>query len=174
MSRQVRDFVYRLFIIVHIPPTIVLALPLILPQSILPSWARKGVEYYLSTHNDPLLAGKSYPGGWFGGLSVCEVLLHLPFFLWALRLPIGQCQFVRADALGDRRLELPSLVYSVHAWTCVLAAMCELFSFPPSVLNTSDKFKMGMMYIPFQVVLGAMAIDMYKRVRIRLSAIKQE
>src|SRR5271155_253792 len=40
-------------------------------------------------YNDPLVGGKSFPGGWFGGFYACEVLLQLPYFLWALTVPIG-------------------------------------------------------------------------------------
>jgi hypothetical protein len=62
----------------------------------------------------------------------------------------------------------------VHASTAVFAAVCELFAFPSSVLLQSDKLALGAMYIPFQVVMGIMAIDMYKRVRKRLEGTKQE
>jgi EXPERA (EXPanded EBP superfamily) len=74
---------------------------------------------------------------------------------------------IQADLLGDKQLELPSLVYSVHAWTCVLAALHEIYSFPESVLPHSDRIKLSLMYIPFQVVLAGMAIDMYARVKQR-------
>ena len=79
-----------------------------------------------------------------------------------------------ADDLGDKRLELPSLAYSIHATTTVFAAICELFAFPENVLCTSDKVILGMSYIPFQIVTGLMAIDMYKRVRRRIEAPKQD
>jgi len=110
-----------------------------------------------------LVGGKSFPGGWFGGFYACEVLLQLPYFLWALTVPIG-----------DKRLEPPSLAYSVHPSTAILACVCELFAFPETVVPWSEKMSLSAMYIPFQVVVGLMAIDMYKRLRRRLEGVKQE
>ena len=79
-----------------------------------------------------------------------------------------------SDYLGDKRLELPTLAYSIHAGTTILAAICELFAFPETAMNTSDKIIMGASYIPFQIVTGIMAIDMYKRVRSRMDAPKRD
>src|SRR5271170_2774321 len=89
MSRSTRDLLYRVFIITHILPSVLLAIPGVLPSHLLPSWCNKPLQLYLSTYNDPLVGGKSFPGGWFGGFYVCEVLLQLPYFLWALSVPIG-------------------------------------------------------------------------------------
>lgn len=174
MSRSTRDVSYRIFIIIHILPSILLAIPGVLSNHILPPWSQKPLQLYLSTYNDPLAGGKSFPGGWFGGFSACEVLLQLPYFLWALTIPIGIHCFVSQLKKGDKRLELPSLAYSVHASTAVLACVCELFAYPETVLTWSEKVTLGAMYIPFQILLGLMAIDMYKRIRIRLEAVKQE
>jgi hypothetical protein len=174
MSRSTRDLIYRLFVISHIPPSLILALPQILPETIQPNWARKPLQWYLSTYNDPLGGGKSFPGGWFGGLTVCEVLLQLPYFLWALTMPIGMLTVGGTDDLGDQRLELPSLAYGIHAVTATFAAICELFAFRDAVLPITDKIKLGGMYIPFAMIMGMMAIDMYKRVRTRIEGIKQE
>jgi hypothetical protein len=49
-----------------------------------------------------------------------------------------------------------------------------MFAFPEAVLPTSDKIKLGGMYIPFAMIMGMMAIDMYKRVRARIGGIKRE
>ena len=89
MSRSTRDVLYRVYVIVHILPTVLLTLPAVLPASIVPAACLKPLQWYLSNYNDPLVAKSTYPGGWFGGLSVCEVLLQLPYFLWATTLPIG-------------------------------------------------------------------------------------
>jgi hypothetical protein len=75
---------------------------------------------------------------------------------------------------GDKRLELPTLAYSIHALTAVLVALCELFAFPAHTLKMSDKITLGAMYLPIHFVLGIMAIDMYKRINIRLAAVKQD
>jgi hypothetical protein len=69
---------------------------------------------------------------------------------------------------------LPTLAYAIHASTAGFAAVCELFAFPESILPQSDKIILGAMYIPFQLVVGVMAIDMYKRIRRRLQGIKQQ
>jgi hypothetical protein len=94
MSRSTRDLIYRLFVISHIAPSILLALPQVVPGSLLPSWSTVPLQWYLTTYHDPLGGGKSFPGGWFGGLTVCEVLLQLPYFLWAVTVPIGKNYFV--------------------------------------------------------------------------------
>jgi hypothetical protein len=52
--------------------------------------------------------------------------------------------------------------------------MCELFTFPDAIVTKSEKIALGSMYIPFQIILGAMAIDMYKRVRMRVDGVKQD
>lgn len=146
-----------------------------LPSHVLPAWSTKPLKLYLSTYNDPLGGGKSVPGGWFGGLLVCEVLLQLPYFVWALTLPVGNnLPSIALNIPGDKRLELPSLAYSVHASTAILAAICELFAFPETILSQSERITLGAMYIPFQLVLAVMAVDMYKRVRRRLDGIKQD
>ena len=75
---------------------------------------------------------------------------------------------------GEKRLELPTLAYSVHALTAVLAATCELFAFPESVLSLSEKITLGAMYVPVHMVLWVMAVDMYKRMRVRLANLKKE
>jgi hypothetical protein len=171
MSRSTRDVLYRIYVIVHIFPSILLALPAVLPSSIVPAACLKPLQWYLSTYNDPLAGKKSFPGGWFGGFSVCEVLLQLPYFFWAATVPIGSIEILgQANDLGDKRLDLPSLAYAIHATTTIFAAICELFAFPETVINTSEKITLGMSYIPFQIMTGIMAIDMYKRVRRRIEA----
>jgi hypothetical protein len=87
--KSTRDWIYRIFIISHILPTLFLAVPLVIPNRVLPKWYKKPLELYLSTYDDPLVGGKSFPGGWFGGLSVCEVILQSPYFFWALTVPVG-------------------------------------------------------------------------------------
>src|SRR5579859_7853267 len=67
MSRSTRDVLYRIYVIIHIFPTILLALPAVLPSSIVPAPCLKPLQWYLSSYNDPLAGKKSYPGGWFGG-----------------------------------------------------------------------------------------------------------
>ena len=89
MLQRTRDLIYRTFIICHIPPTLLLAVPLVLSPQALPPWCLKPLRLYLATYNDPLPGKKSYPGGWFGGLTLCEVVLQFPYFLWALSIPVG-------------------------------------------------------------------------------------
>ena len=89
MLQRTRDLIYRTFIICHIIPTLLLAVPVVLSPQTLPSWCLKPLRLYLATYNDPLLGKKSYPGGWFGGLTLCEAVLQLPYFFWALTIPVG-------------------------------------------------------------------------------------
>jgi hypothetical protein len=174
MSRSTRDLIYRIFVITHVAPTLLMVLPLVIPPGYLPSWTRLPSKWYIDMSHDPLLRGKSLPGGWFGGLCVCEVLLQLPYFLWALTIPIGTTSLEMTLTLGDQRLELPSLAYSVHTTTATFAVVCELFAFSESVVPKADLIRLASIYIPFQAITAMMAIDMYKRVRRRLSGAKQE
>jgi hypothetical protein len=75
---------------------------------------------------------------------------------------------------GDRRLELPSLVYAVHGATTLLGCLCEFFAFPENLLPQKEKITFGMMYGPILAVQMLMAMDMYKRVRQRLDNVKKE
>src|ERR1700721_1603174 len=118
MSRSIRDLIYRIFIVIHIFPSVLLALPAVVGRAKLPFWCFTALDWYNSTYNDPLPSGKSWPGGWFGGLSICEILLQLPYFFWTLTLPIGLSLCGDSDS-GDPKLELPSLVYSVQATTAI-------------------------------------------------------
>jgi hypothetical protein len=101
MNQRARDLIYRAFVISHIFPTLLLAVPLVLSPHAIPTWARKPLQFYLATYNDPLVGKKSYPGGWFGGMTLCEVALQLPYFLWTLTVPVGVFHF--SSTLMSRR-----------------------------------------------------------------------
>jgi EXPERA (EXPanded EBP superfamily) len=90
MSRSARDLLYRIYIIIHVFATSLLTVPVVLPRSMVPEICFKPLQWYLANYNDPLVGKKGFPGGWFGGFSVCEAWLQLPYFLWAIMLPIGQ------------------------------------------------------------------------------------
>src|SRR5579859_4393895 len=92
MSRSARDIVYRVYITIHIFATVFLTVPAVLPSSLVPEVCLKPVQWYLANYNDPLVGKKGSPGGWFGGFSACEAWLQLPYFLWAITLPIGSIE----------------------------------------------------------------------------------
>jgi hypothetical protein len=88
MSTSTRDVIYRFFVFQHILPTVLFSFPAIIGPANLPGWVNQPKEWYLTTYNDPL-GVRSFPGGWFGGLTACEVFLQLPYFIWSLTVPIG-------------------------------------------------------------------------------------
>ena len=131
MPHSTLDVLYRLFIICHIAPTLLLAVPGVFPSCFLPLWSQKPLRWYLATYNDPLVGGKTFPGGWFGGLSACEVFLQLPYFLWAMTIPIGKIVLRRAimTCQGTSGWSCPvsPTLFTLQLQSWSLCVICSLF-----------------------------------------------
>uniref|UniRef100_A0A8C8BGF9 Transmembrane protein 97 n=1 Tax=Otus sunia TaxID=257818 RepID=A0A8C8BGF9_9STRI len=82
-----RERLFGLYFLSHIPVTLLVDLPLLLPDGLRP---RELLEWYTATFRDPLML---QPPAWFKAFMYCEAVLQLPFFPVAVYAFLkGWCQ----------------------------------------------------------------------------------
>lgn len=138
------------FFLLHIPITLLVDLSPIYPASFL--FALPGLirNFYVSTFQDPLLAGESVPGGWFTGFLLLEGFVQLPICLFV----VLQFARKRQDALITK---LVVLCYSIQVLTTTWGCLFELSSF--TKLGRLQLFGLIGFYAPYLVIPGFMAWD---------------
>lgn len=146
------DTVSRFFFLLHIPITVLCDLAPLYPKTplfLLPHLIR---DFYLASFNDPLLAGKSQPGGWFSSFLVLEAVLQLPACVWI------SIQFhrKREHSFSTR---LIVFAYCIQVTTTTWACLAEILSFDGHVLGLAEKLKLVGFYTPYLIIPLLIAVD---------------
>ena len=148
------DSITRWFFLLHIPITLLVDLSPLYPSSPLFAVPHAIRAFYLKSFNDPLLAGHSYPGGWFGSFLFLELVLQLPACIWVT------VQYSRNRA-HTFFTQFVIFAYSVQVATTTWACLAEVISF--ETLAISDKIQLIGFYGPYLGIPIAMAIASARR-----------
>ncbi|XP_046543549.1 sigma intracellular receptor 2-like [Haliotis rubra] len=111
--RKALDVVFCCYFVFQIPSTVLLDTQALFPSWVYPQWLQNMQVSYVEGFRDPYMADpSSFP--WFMATCVVEFSLEIPFFFiaaYAYFYGAQRCPWIR----------LPSLMYSVHTATSVLA-----------------------------------------------------
>ncbi|CAM9725123.1 unnamed protein product [Bubo scandiacus] len=109
-----RERLFGLYFLSHIPVTLLVDLPLLLPDGLRPRGLTELLEWYTATFRDPLML---QPPAWFKAFMYCEAVLQLPFF------PVAVYAFLKG---GCRWIRTPAIIYSTHAATTLFAILAHI------------------------------------------------
>ncbi|KAI8924842.1 hypothetical protein BC831DRAFT_551056 [Entophlyctis helioformis] len=121
------DMLMAIFFAIHIFPSLVfapqVALPPHLAAAYVPVKARLALEGAVAGTGDPFLsmALGSAEGGaarepWMAGIFTAEVVLQLPFFVYA----------ITALCMNWKSFRIPAIIYATHSLTTQIPIMAEL------------------------------------------------
>ena len=73
--------VFLAYFITHIPATMLIDAQVVLPERVVPTFAKRLLRWHIETNDDVLMANRPR---WLVGLVTCELLFQLPFFFYAV------------------------------------------------------------------------------------------
>ncbi|XP_074778901.1 sigma intracellular receptor 2 [Athene noctua] len=141
-----RERLFGLFFLSHIPVTLLLDLPLLLPDGLRPRGLTELLEWYTSTFRDPLML---QPPAWFKAFMYCEAVLQLPFF------PVAVYAFLKG---GCRWIRTPAIIYSTHAATTLFAILAHILfhdfspSEQPGPQTQRERLTLLSVYVPYLLI----------------------
>ena len=89
--------IFLVYLITHIPATMMIDSQVVLPRALVPAFARKALEWHIATNNDVLMANQP---PWLRGLVACELLFQLPFFFVAVKALMGRKNWIRGYCIA--------------------------------------------------------------------------
>ena len=96
-SRPV-DFVLFMFLLSHIPITILLDSQSIIPRELYPDFAKRLLDFWIDTSQDPLVSTNPT---WFKALVWCELCIQLPYFFLATYALLFNCRYSEGRLLKE-------------------------------------------------------------------------
>lgn len=147
MTAAIETLTYYFFLL-HIPITLLVDLSPLYPAISVFSLSRLLREFYVSKFEDPLLAGKSVPGGWFFSFLLLEGIVQLPICIFVV------LQYKR-DKEKSFLTRLIILVYAIQVMTTTWGCLFELLSF--TGLSWIKKVGLIGFYAPYLLIPAIMA-----------------
>ncbi|KAI5476753.1 hypothetical protein MNV49_007343 [Pseudohyphozyma bogoriensis] len=146
LSRNARDWIYLVFLLIHIPATLLVDIQaLLFAEQFSPTSLRQ--VYLLAQKDDPLLTHATHPDWvWFQSFIILEIVFQLPTF------------FIGARGLlkGSKSVWPLLALYGASSATTTWACLATVITMPgiekqlPQLLAS---------YVPFFLVPFCMALD---------------
>ena len=124
----------------HIPITLLMNGQTILPEAMFPDALRGMLPFYAAQFNDTLMTAPF--DTWFKSFVVCEVLLQVPFFIYAVKSLVNW-----KTTNGSGWFRTACLIYGAHAVTTLIPILAEtMFN---NVNSTTEKCILVGFYLPY-------------------------
>lgn len=131
---------FLVFFASHIPITLLMNGQTVLPEAMFPDALRGMLPFYAEQFNDTLMMAPF--ATWFKSFVVCEVLLQVPFFIYAVKSLV---HWQTTD--GSGRFRTACLIYGAHAVTTLIPILAEtIFN---NVNSTTEKCILVGFYLPY-------------------------
>eukprot|EP00245_Coleochaete_scutata_P004462 TRINITY_DN170_c0_g1_i2.p1 TRINITY_DN170_c0_g1~~TRINITY_DN170_c0_g1_i2.p1 ORF type:complete len:173 (+),score=29.68 TRINITY_DN170_c0_g1_i2:68-586(+) len=130
------DIIFIIFFIVHIPTSLLIDSQVVLPPGLFPQVLQDLLQFHISTNEDFLVGSKP---AWFIGLTMCELLVQVPYFF------IASYAFIA----GKQWIQMPSILYGSHVATTLIPILAEFWA---SSLSFEAKVKLTGIYIPYLII----------------------
>ncbi|MEW5316251.1 MAG: hypothetical protein WDW38_007632 [Sanguina aurantia] len=142
-NSNVLHLLYVLFLVIHVPTTVLLDAQSVFPRSSFPSWAVELLDWHIKTNADHLVSTNP---PWFLALVYCEIMLQLPFFL------------VGAYAIYTKRswIRIPAIIYGAHVSTTMVPILGDIFFGPQ---HGPHSLALAGIYMPYLLVPFAMMMS---------------
>ena len=124
----------------HIPITLLMNGQTVLPEALFPNVLRGILPFYAAQFNDTLMTAPF--DTWFQSFVVCEVLLQVPFFIYAVMALLNW-----QSTNGSKWFRTACLVYGSHAVTTLIPILAETIF---NKKNTAaEKCVLVSLYLPY-------------------------
>ena len=131
----------------HIPITLLIDGQAVLPPSLYPRPLRDLLAWYASAFRDGLMTPGSHPP-WFRSLVACEVLLQLPFFVYATRV-IWNRGGGGGGGGGGGAFRPLCVAYGSHTATTLIPIMATVAS--DGTTTMGEKVVLLGLYLPYLI-----------------------
>ncbi|GAA5964566.1 hypothetical protein JCM3765_005238 [Sporobolomyces pararoseus] len=151
LAERTRDWIYLVFLAVHIPATILVdSQAIFFAERLSPSVLR--IPFLFAARDDPLLQNANNPlFAWFQAFIILEVIFQLPTFFLGIR-----------GLYRDSPSIYPLLtLYGASSATTTYACLATVLTMPG--ISQPHLFKLLASYVPFLLVPLAMAVDFSTR-----------
>ncbi|KAL5600891.1 hypothetical protein BROUX41_005730 [Berkeleyomyces rouxiae] len=169
MTRYFSDTIYTLFLGIALASMILVDLVPFYPSRL---WAMPNAplsflnsirQFYIDTYNDPYFTS-THPS-WFDLFTYIELFYQFPAAAYLL------FQFLTEKNISGTT-ELHALVFSLGFALTTLTCVWDVQYWDPAVYSAPKKLEfMGLIYGPFFLIPGIMAVDMFLRLQNRLSLV---
>jgi hypothetical protein len=133
---------FLIFFISHVPITLLMNGQTTLPEAMFPDVLRGLLPFYAAQFNDTLMTAPF--DIWFKSFVVCEVLLQVPFFIYAVKSLVN---WQTTD--GSGRFRTACLIYGAHAVTTLIPILAEtIFN---NVNSLTEKCILVGFYLPYLI-----------------------
>ncbi|KAJ2019195.1 Transmembrane protein 97 [Coemansia sp. S680] len=156
------DIVYFFYFVSHIPITLLIDVVPIFPIELIPNALISLNSLLTDVLGDPFMGIGSRARSdmtWFRSLLVCELVLQLPFFFYAVWALWTNCP----------RRHAPLLVYGVHVATTMVPVLGMLFRGNVD-RSCNTRAMLAGIYMPYLLIPLAMAYESFKHCVSALSA----
>ncbi|XP_075024331.1 sigma intracellular receptor 2 [Calonectris borealis] len=109
-----RERLFALYFLSHIPITLLVDLPALLPAGLRPRGLTELLQWYAATFRDPMML---QPPEWFKAFIYCEAFFQMPFF------PVAVYAFLKG---GCKWIRTPAIIYSTHVATTLFAILAHI------------------------------------------------
>ncbi|GMM49620.1 Ema19 protein [Starmerella bacillaris] len=154
MSSRIDKF-YTAYFWFHVAITLLVDAAIALPVKYQFDIQKAMLSTHIAMNNDVLVAAKP---AWLQGFVWIELVLQVPFFIWAgIALP-----------KNDIRVYPAILAYGVEASTTTFACLVEILSNPD--ISAADQRGLMGLYLPTFIIPLLMAVDFGLRISKKLKA----
>jgi hypothetical protein len=150
------DLLYMTFLVLHIPPTLLLDAQAVLPSHYFPNGLKAFLANYIATSKDPLLSNIQQPQfAWLRAYMVCELTVQmLVFVAGPLALYKGKLQASYPAELinvpDNRKFWPVLLLYAAHGATTTLACLANISA--ATYLDSKQYTLLMCSYLPYLLV----------------------
>lgn len=157
LSSRPLDFLYFVFMLIHVPCTVLLDAQALYPRRLVPKVLLDVSEWYIALSGDPLIRGAFHGGpefDWFRAFLYLELIFQLPVFLIA----------IKAFYAGPPKLQtLYPLILAYSASSCTTTFACLVYFLTSPDPTPFQMLLLMVGYVPFFLVPFGMAVDMVVR-----------
>ncbi|KAF4965452.1 hypothetical protein FSARC_6754 [Fusarium sarcochroum] len=167
-QKLTRDWVYMAIVAVQLIGMILLDFTEFYPESLYISptaplhFLTVVRSTYVANTGDPFF-GEKFNGAWFHGMFYVELFVQFPlavYIVWTLA----------SKKPSSGQTELAGLAFGCLTGMGSVACLAELQSMGPELVTDAHKLNLFWgTYLPFAIIPGVMAVDMYTRLLRRVS-----
>ncbi|EEH47110.1 uncharacterized protein PADG_03208 [Paracoccidioides brasiliensis Pb18] len=159
ISERKVDLFYLSFFLLHVVIILLVDITPLYPASIRPAFVDKVRSDYIEKYQDKFF---SEPAAWGKAYIFMEAVYHLPLSIWAVGAILRDAPMVPVHLL----------VFAVQTFITTLTCLVDVWSWTDR--TTEQKTTITYMYAPYAAFAALMGIDMFYRLKERVTKSKRD